>query len=526
MNNLKKFLFVLIILFSFTGVSFAEDIIPAPEPSLNINATVDLPASCDITDANGASHHYTDSYLAICALKVAIDQGNISSIDLVTYPGVEGLFINSINGIGDPASQYWALYQNNNYATLGLSLLPISSGDIIKLQLNDFLDNDLGSSLSITINSLISESEIITPTPEVHHHSSGSSHLVPKTVFDINKALEYLASQQKKDGSFGEEIYTDWASLAFASSPDFQEQKGKIKKYFLENKFTGTNLTDYERHTMALLAINLNPYENNRTNYIEKITNSFDGTEFGDKAEINDDIFALIVLQNTGYTEKDEMIQKTINFIISKQKENGSWNDSIDMTGAGIQSLSSFKENESIKNSLEKAIKFLESKKQDNNWGNISSSSWALQGEIALGNEITQTEKEYFGENQDENGNIKIDDINNKIWQTSYAVTSLSGKTWNQIMQKFPIPVVKNEVAQTENTNSIINPKIETILDNSNQAKFINKIEKYTKVTIKKQITKKPVVQIQNTKIEDTKTTETPKKQGWFRKLIGNIFGF
>ena len=86
--------------------------------------------------------------------------------------------------------------------------------------------------------------------------------------------------------------------------------------------------------------------------FIKKITSEFDGKQFGDINQDNDDIFALIVLQNVGYTEDEIIISNTINFILSKQKDNGSWDESVDMTGAAIEALIFFKENTKVKNSV------------------------------------------------------------------------------------------------------------------------------------------------------------------------------
>ena len=91
---------------------------------------------------------------------------------------------------------------------------------------------------------------------------------------------------------------------------------------------------------MALMALGLNPYNINGENYIKKITDSFDGTQYGNIEKDSDDIFALIVLQNAGYEKEEDIIKNTITYILSKQKENGSWNESVDMTGASMQALS------------------------------------------------------------------------------------------------------------------------------------------------------------------------------------------
>ncbi len=276
--------------------------------------------------------------------------------------------------------------------------------------------------------------------------SSGSyaqSNLL-KPSFDIAKAFEFIISQQKEDGSFGEGIYTDWTALAFSSTESHEDQKTKLIKYISANGTPGTMLTDYERYSMSLMSLGLSPYNTNGENYIAKITASFDGKQFGEILEDNDDIFALIVLQNAGFTSEEEMIKKTIEFILSKQKENGSWDESVDMTGASMMALDFVSDDEKVKNALEKAKTFLkENQKDTGGWANPSSTAWAIQGILALGentNEWIKNTKnpiDYFAINQDTDGGMKNENLKNKLWETSYVLTSLSGKTWNELLINF-----------------------------------------------------------------------------------------
>jgi len=502
------------------------------EVHINIQTSVDVPESCNATDTDGVSHNYPkgDSYLAICALEAAIDNGSISSALSNEYPEM-GLFITTMNDVvADPNSQYWAILQNENLAQLGISSLPVVVGDVIMLQLQDFSGNNIGDEVTLNINSLI------TPEPEPVHHSSSGSRIkieIEKPIFDSKKALDFISTQQKENGSFGEDIYTDWATLALASSPDYQDQKVKLTKYLSENKFSGTLLTDYERHAMALMALNLNPYSTNSENYIEKITNSFDEKQFGDIEKDNDDIFALIVLQNAGFNQDEKIISDTIDFIISKQKENGSWDENVDMTGAGIEALTKFKEMESVKASLEEAKEYLkQNQKENGSWENVSSTTWAMEGILALGEKPEDwiingnTPINYLGENQDEDGGIKITEeqgIENKIWQTSYAITATSGKTWNDIMQKFEkpkieiIPVQVSSLLPVNNTPNIVN----TNETNSHQATFAKKIKKFQKPVEKKE---KPVELITNPIVEQIPTPI--QKKSFFQRLFELIFGF
>lgn len=314
-----------------------------------------------------------------------------------------------------------------------------------------------------------------------------------KITFDKDKALAYLSSIQNGNGSFGEDIYTDWTTLAFAPEESYQTEAIKLVKYLSTNKTSGTLLTDFERRVMALMALGLNPYNTLGMNYISNIVSKFDGKQFGDAVEDNDDIFALIVLQNAGYGIDEKMIADDVSFVISRQKPNGSWNESIDMTGAGMQALSPFVNNEhadtkntktiEIEKSLEKAKEFLKkSQKEDGGWGNVSSTAWAMGGILALSEKPEDWQKDhntphdYLAINQDTDGGIKNENIKNKIWETAYALTALSGKTWNQIMQKFSKP--ENEITPSLTTTTkkqtLVKKASSSSASNENIAQVIN----------------------------------------------------
>ncbi len=487
---------------------------------------MDVPASCTVTDIDGVTHNYPEinspnSYLAICALDAAIKNNFISSVKLSNQFPSMGLFITTINDVtADPNSQYWAIYQNGSLANSGIVLLPVITGDTISFKLNDFSDTNLGDQVILHINSLSASTPPPTPEPEtvsVSHSGGGGQILniqtapIVKPTFDTKKAFEFLISQQKENGSFGEDLYTDWTSLAFASTTDYQIQKDKLIKYYTELKTKDYQLTDYERRAMATMSLGLNPYNINGENYIEKITGVFDGKQFGDPNEDNDDIFALTVLQNTGFTKDEKIIGNTIDFILSKQKENGSWDNSVDMTGAGIEALVSFNENLNVKNSLERAKEFLkQNQKDDGGFGNVSATAWAMEGILSLGEKPEDWVKnknsplDYLAENQDTDGGIKNENKENKIWETAYVLSALSGKSWNQIMQKFSKPIVET-------------PTFKKVEIPTSQTKTLKNVEKIDP----KNITASPINAITN--------NQEPKqiiKQNWFRRLLNKIFGF
>jgi hypothetical protein len=271
---------------------------------------------------------------------------------------------------------------------------------------------------------------------------------------------------------------------------------------------TNTLLTDYERHSMALMALGLNPYNTNGENYIEKITASFDGQQFGDVNEDNDDIFALIVLQNAGYSQNEKIINDDIAFILSRQKSNGSWDENVDMTGATLEALSAFNQNTEVKNVLLKAENFLRQNQKDNgSWNNNAfSTAWALEGVFALNEQPEDwikngnTPLDYLALNQDTDGGIKNDNIQNKIWETAYVASILSGKTWNQIMQKFEKPKELKGQSLKNSPRTVLKKSNIKNLANQNTATAINAVADFP--------------------TEEVKIV----KKNWFRNLLDKIF--
>lgn len=317
-----------------------------------------------------------------------------------------------------------------------------------------------------------------------------------KVEFSVPRALEFLATQQKEDGSFGAPMYTDWVALALAYGNN-QNITTKLVKYLSTEKLETPLLTDYERRAIALMALGLNPYNTNGINYIAEIAKSFDGTQFGDPNEGNDDIFALIVLRNAGFGVEESMIQKSTDFILSLQKENGSWYESVDMTGVAVVALAPQKENEKVAAALAKAKEFLketQGSRLDGSWdASASSTAWAIEGLKALGEDLKDWERDdetpinFLGTLQDRDGGIKGEDLNNRIWETAYAISAVSGKTWNEVMQKFE----KQEIKPEQKVKKAAAPKK---LDLTQDIPFAEE------------------------------TPEPPKS--WFKKLLKNIFGF
>ncbi|OHA17080.1 MAG: hypothetical protein A3G52_01580 [Candidatus Taylorbacteria bacterium RIFCSPLOWO2_12_FULL_43_20] len=266
-------------------------------------------------------------------------------------------------------------------------------------------------------------------------------------LLNIDLALSYLAERQADDGSFSADMYTDWAALALSVKNG--QPKEKIRQYLVSLNFEGRSATDYERHAMALMSLGVNPYDGTEVDYIEKIVNYFDGRQIGYDSLVNDDIFAIFPLVSAGYGSDDDIIRKTVAFIVSKQSPNGSWVNSVDMTSAAVQALSLARNEPGVSQSLSKAKSYLKSMLQDDG-GFFSgfSTSWAIQAIYALGEHPRDWKKnektplDYLADLQEEDGAFESEDFDDdtRIWATSYAVLAGKGLTWHDALKKFSKP--------------------------------------------------------------------------------------
>jgi len=268
---------------------------------------------------------------------------------------------------------------------------------------------------------------------------NGSGNNSINVLFDIETAVGFLLSVQNEDGGFNANLYTDWAVIGLASVNEINNSlKDSVK-----NSSVSSDLYDKLRKAMALMALDLDPQEDYTENLLEEILSEFDGQQFGDPYYFNDDIFALIVLQNFGFDEGDEEVSKTIDFIISKQSGSGSW-EGIDLTAAAIQALVEFDDYDEVSSAVSKAENFIKNRQNPNGgWSNVYSTAWAMMAMSALSHDFDDwrgNPLEYLGELQNEDGGLlKNDSENNRIWSTSYSIASASGKTWIEILNDFSV---------------------------------------------------------------------------------------
>ncbi|NVO03961.1 MAG: terpene cyclase/mutase family protein [Bacteroidetes bacterium] len=485
MKNLFKKIIVLFslgfVLFGFNFVS-AEDLSPVDihleiktTTSSFYNSNISVTA-CD-SDNNGTLK--TTPYCAI-------NQSGIPSVwDWTWAPGAFVTSINNVSGYttkdkdNNDVYHYWSWSLNGNEAMMGLNVYELQPGDSVLLNFIDPIEEVIPEEIIPVVNHSSSKSYVSTPIV-----------LVTKN-FSIPEAVKFLSLNQKENGSFDGDLYTDWVAVGVAKT-EFESTvlKNKLIDYLKNYELKSDIITDNERHAMALMALGINPYTGTKINYIEKIANSFDREQIGDKSIYNDDIFSLIVLSKVDYTEKDEMIQKIISNIILNQSSDGSWG-SVDMTSAGIQALNNFRNFNGVSGSILKAETYLKNnQKEDSSFGDIFSTSWAIQAMSLDSSNKDKIEKaiSYLSENQKEDGGLDQNEKENRIWATAYAIPAVLKLSWNDILNSFPRENLVNK--------------------NKEEVKIIP-VKNYKKEITKEVLSKKDSVILEKDKIKDNLSTKT-----------------
>lgn len=304
-----------------------------------------------------------------------------------------------------------------------------------------------------------------------NNQSSGGSVIIPSAgggspagavKVNLNQAIDFLISKQEADGSFDSGLQTDWAAIALAAAnPNGARQNDfvglaaaqKIRAYLLTDPdpLIGLNqVSDYARRAMALMSLNISPYNGVKTNYVKKIADLFDGRQFGQTNLYNDDIFALVVLNKVGYEANEEIIKKTVAFIISNQFADGSWNG-VDLTAAAIQALAPLSSSDEAASALAKAKSFLAgAQKADGGFGDTYGTAWTMQAISAFGENAANWQKNnntpesFLSLSQGADGGLEKNsplEIN-RLWSTSYAIPAVLGKPWFNILNSFSKPEI------------------------------------------------------------------------------------
>lgn len=316
----------------------------------------------------------------------------------------------------------------------------------------------------------------ITITTAATPPGGGGGGGIVHSTFNIPAALSFISGKQNDDGSFDSPLTTDWTAVAFGAV-DPGAAKTKLKTYLLNPAPALSGVTDYERHAMALMSLGINPYSGTPVNYVSHIIGAFDGAQIGDSSLDNDDIFAIFPLINAGFGPGDLIIQKEAAFIVSRQQPDGSWDESPDMTAAGIQAVGSFfgvpnVSSKALGQSLGMADHYLRlTQKPDGGWGNVDSTAWVATSEnaaragdpahfVPLVSSAGYFPTDALAKAQQQDGGVESP---NRLWSTSYAVAAASGKGWLSILQPFVKPAASGSGGNPGSAGSVLGTSTSTI---------------------------------------------------------------
>lgn len=263
---------------------------------------------------------------------------------------------------------------------------------------------------------------------------------------NIVNALNFLHSKQSDDGNIGGFSISAWAAMAISAADQDPNEWENLVEYLEDKIFLldSNKATDWQRHTLAIVACNENPRDFGGIDFVEKIKIFYDGTQIGNPSNLYDNIFGILALISAGVNKNQNIIQTTKSYIISKQHSNGGWGDA-DSTAGAIMALVSAGQSSSSQ-VITDALSFLKTLQSDDggfqSWDitNAASTSWAVMAISASGADPTDSFWEKNGNNpidyllslQQNDGSFKysVEQTMNPEWMTSYVLPALLGKSY------------------------------------------------------------------------------------------------
>jgi hypothetical protein len=272
------------------------------------------------------------------------------------------------------------------------------------------------------------------------------------------KALDYLRSVQKPDGSISDFATSSWAVMAIvAAGEDPHSWKGSggnsIVDYLIANRHLLDlgKATDIERFILSMTSAGENPRNIGGVDYLETLKNFFVDGQIGNEAWLNDDFWGVIALVSAGESANSTVIRETVRFIKAHQNSDGGWGwalgvaSDVDNTAAAVMALISAGEENSTK-AITNALQFLKSNQQldggfpSHDVTNSASDSWAISAIHSVRqnpaewqiNGISVVDHLLSLQNADGSFNwTRADPAGiNKAFMTSYAVVALCSRQY------------------------------------------------------------------------------------------------
>jgi len=262
----------------------------------------------------------------------------------------------------------------------------------------------------------------------------------------ITSAISYLKNQQTGSGDIAGISVSAWAAMAlFAASEDLNiwETLGSYLKNNVD-KLNDEKATDWQRHTLAIIAFGEDPRNCDGVDYLERILSFFDGNQMGNPTIIYDDLFGILALKACGMNSTNDVVQTLRFYVLDKQQNNGGWGD-VDSTAITVMALIAIDE-PAESTPIQDALSYLETQQTDQgsfySWGsaNTASTAWALGALVAAGEDPTRGTWVKNGHSpvdflillQQQDGSFNWSQTSHQSpeWMTAYVIQALVGQPY------------------------------------------------------------------------------------------------
>jgi len=277
---------------------------------------------------------------------------------------------------------------------------------------------------------------------------------------------------------------TDWSVMALRALGE------EVNDDSFLHEIDGETANDYATYILAITSLGEDPRSFGNKNLVYLLRELSNNGQIGEMSYLNDDIFGLIALRSAGVPITDSIVVQEINYIKSKQTQDGGWSwDSsateamVDYTAMGIMALLSA--NVSATDSvIINAVDFLiNAQNNDGGFGmsaqdasNTASTSWALSAINALNQDINfyrsqnLSPVDYLNARQSSSGYFFFDENSSEAdlftpITSSYAAIALSGKYYPIVKIPFPTSVSLRIEGQNNTICLLENAQARTALD-------------------------------------------------------------
>ncbi len=281
---------------------------------------------------------------------------------------------------------------------------------------------------------------------------------------EIASALSYLRGQQGADGCIGSFATSAWvisAAVAAGENPASAEwsNEGNSLVGCITKDSTWFNdptrtATDFERQIIAIVAAGQDPTNFGELDYVAKLKTFYDGTQIGNSAYLNDDMWGIIALISAGEQASSTEVQGMISFLEANQGADNGWSWGVgyasdaDSTATAIMALIAAGKPNSQQN-IQDAVNYLKTQQDITtagflSWGsaNPDSTAYAMDGIVVLGQNPTSVEwqenstnpREYLLTWQQADGGFSNPyadpPLTSGPWTTANAINALLGKPY------------------------------------------------------------------------------------------------